>query len=50
MPTTKWVKVIGKKEFAALTPDSDDEIFGVYVVFLASSSLDVYYSQQAQIV
>lgn len=37
LPTTKWVKLVNKKEFVVIIFDLDNEIFEVYVVFLPAT-------------
>ena len=51
LPTTKQVKVDGKKEFAALVFDPGHETFVVHIASLESPSQegDVYHSCRAQI-
>lgn len=48
---TRWVKLIGKKEFVATVFDPNNKIFVVYIAFLASSnlSLEVYPFCQVQV-
>ena len=36
LPTTKWVELVGKKEFAAAVLDPKHETFVVHVAFLES--------------
>lgn len=50
LPITRWVKLIEKKEFIATALDSENEIFVVYVAVFTSSSSNVHYFCQTQIV
>ena len=49
MPITRQVELIGKKEFATIAFDLEDEAFIVYIATI-SYNLDVHPSQTAQIV
>lgn len=52
LPTTGWVELIRKNEFAIATLDLDNETFVVHVEYLASfdQDLEVQSSSRAQIV
>ena len=42
LPTTKWVELINKKEFAKTELDGNSETFVVHVASLSSTPLNVY--------
>ncbi len=50
LPSTKWVKLIGKKEFTVVAYDSKYEAFVVHIVALnIDSSNEMYPSKRVQI-
>lgn len=51
LPSIKQVEFIRKKKFTAITLNLNNEIFVIYIAFLANSNLeiDIYFSYRAQI-
>lgn len=41
LPITRWVELVGKKEFISATFDSNNKIFIIHIAFLVSSNLDI---------
>ena len=49
LPSTRYVELVGKKEFAAVALDSKHETFVVHVAFLSSILLNIHLSCRPQI-
>ena len=49
LTTIRWVKLIKKKEFAAIIFDLEYEIFVIHVLFISSTLVNVHSSYRFQI-